>query len=740
MPNIDLSILNQRQTPAFYADTLANRPAAGFVGRIFVSTNTFAFYRDNGTGWDLIGGPGTGTITGSGTSGQIALWDGASTITGDTGLTYNGTDNSLTASKFIVTGGTSSQFLKADGSVDSSSYVPYTGATASLVMGANNILAQNYYVDGNGTNSGGFLGIKQYSGSSSGTNGYTSISALTQNSLYFQFSQTNGTNKTFELSTALLGTTIRQYQLPNADGTLALTSDILNIYNSNGTLSSERTVSLNNFNLIFDGGATTARVRLDADTNVARIFSFATNNLPRFAIRVDGTESGGNTGSDYAIRRYDDAGTFVDAPLTITRSTGQSTFAKKVVIENNAGDQQLQIVSTTAPSLRFDNLQTGATKRAGLGISTATNNFIQGSADRDFCIFNGSTAAASPILFGIYDAGAVNVQEAARISAARNFLLGTTTDAGQKLQVSGSSKFTTTTSPENLRLVYDSTFSDAFIFEDTRSVSGSGTWRMGAGTGGVGFGIYSNTLAATPFFISSTGAATFSNNVNIKTGGASFQWTNSGNNVAILADSGYLRFDTGTSGYNERMRILADGKVGIGNWSVNTPQDLLHVNGAIQVGFVNSLNSAMRLFWNGASSYGAIQTASSSALALNPSGNNVLIGTTTDNGNKLQVSGTATIGKVNSIEDTFTNIGNGATATIYTMAASQMFLVYITEGATNQQVTFTSSVAEGSAFAYVGVISTSGAGLTVTASGLNIQVTNTTGTTITCKHTIIRIK
>jgi hypothetical protein len=437
MPNIDLSILNQRQTPAFYADTLANRPSAGFVGRIFVSTNTFAFYRDNGTGWDLIGGPGTGTITGSGATGQIALWDGASTITGDSGLTYNGTDNSLTASKFIVTGGTSSQFLKADGSVDSNSYVPYTGATASLDMGLNNILGQNYFIRGDNTTSGGYLGFRQFNGSSSGTSGYTSISALAQNSLYLQFSQLDTTNKTIVLNSGLLGTTPRQYQFPDADGTLALTSNILNIYNSNGTLSGERTVSLNGNNLIFDGGASIARVRLDADTNVARIFSFATNSIPRFAIRVDGTESGGNTGSDYAIRRYDDAGTFVDAPLTITRSTGQSTFAKKVVIENNAGDQQLQIVSTTAPSLRLDNAQTGATKRAGLGISTAVNNFIQGSADQDYCIFNSSTTA-SPILFGIYDAGLTNTQEAARISAARNFLIGTTVDNGYKLRVNGS--------------------------------------------------------------------------------------------------------------------------------------------------------------------------------------------------------------------------------------------------------------------------------------------------------------
>jgi hypothetical protein len=53
-------------------------------------------------------------------------------------------------------------------------------------------------------------------------------------------------------------------------------------------------------------------------------------------------------------------------------------------------------------------------------------------------MFNGSTTA-SPILFGIYDT--TNVQEAARISAARNFIVGSSTDTGNKLQVTGISYF-----------------------------------------------------------------------------------------------------------------------------------------------------------------------------------------------------------------------------------------------------------------------------------------------------------
>ena len=588
MPAIDLSILNQRQTPAFYADTLANRPAAGFVGRIFVSTNTFAFYRDNGTGWDLIGGPGTGTITGSGATGQIALWDGASTITGDSGLTYNGTDNSLTASKFIVTGGTSSQFLKADGSVDSNSYVPYTGATASLDMGLNNILGQNYFVRGDNTTSGGYLGFRQFNGSSSGTSGYTSISALAQNSLYLQFSQLDTTNKTIVLSSGLLGTTPRQYQFPDADGTLALTSNILNIYNSNGTLSSERTVALNNFNLIFDGGATTARVRLDADTNVARIFSFATNNLPRFAIRVDGTESGGNTGSDYAIRRYDDAGTFVDAPLTITRSTGQSTFAKKVVIENNAGDQQLQIVSTTAPSIRLDNAQTGATKRAGLGISTATNNFIQGSADGDYCVFNSSTTA-SPILFGIYDAGLTNTQEAARISPARNFLIGTTTDAGYKLNVNGDIR------SGNIKLFQD----------QSRIYSGSINFALNNSTDTVNLLLIDN----------GTGAATFSGSVRT--------------NSSFRTDGGVLQLF--------RASVFRGG--------------LYTYDAAIGSGTDYSTTITSE-----ANTYFLAGGSITRAMSLIGSTGNLLIGTTTDAGQKLQVNGNAAItGQLSAINSVSTD-------------------------------------------------------------------------------------
>lgn len=50
------------------------------------------------------------------------------------GVTLNPSTNAITASKFKVTGGTSSQFLKADGSVDSTAYTTNVGTITGITM------------------------------------------------------------------------------------------------------------------------------------------------------------------------------------------------------------------------------------------------------------------------------------------------------------------------------------------------------------------------------------------------------------------------------------------------------------------------------------------------------------------------------------------------------------------------------------------------------------------------------
>ena len=358
---VDYNILNQKATPSFYADTLANRPAAGYVGRIFVSTDTFAFYRDNGTGWDLIGGPGTGTITGTGASGQIALWNGASTITGDTGLTYDGTANSLTASKFIVTGGTSSQFLKGDGSLDNTTYNTGSGSASQVAFfnGANSITGEN--------------------------------------NLWW-----DSVNNHFGINT-------------NTPGTA------LDIHHDQSTLVQlNQTTATNDTRIAFQ----------NSGTALWRIGSFY--------------NAGAN---DWGI--YDVVGSI--QPLTIKNTTGQTfigpqtSSSGRLVVNNATGDDHIVVLGANSPSIRVRNNGSTPFYQFGLGLSTALNNFIQGSFIGDFCIFNNSLIGTKQILFGIYNSGSGNTEEAVRIAQSKNVLIGTTTDAGFKIDVSGTSRFTDST-------------------------------------------------------------------------------------------------------------------------------------------------------------------------------------------------------------------------------------------------------------------------------------------------------
>ena len=93
--SVDYDVLNQKGSPAWYSDLFANIPTPGYKGRMFISTDTFAFYRDNGVGWDLVGGPGTGTITGAGVSGQVTYFIGTDTIGGNNNLFYDITNGRL---------------------------------------------------------------------------------------------------------------------------------------------------------------------------------------------------------------------------------------------------------------------------------------------------------------------------------------------------------------------------------------------------------------------------------------------------------------------------------------------------------------------------------------------------------------------------------------------------------------------------------------------------------------------
>lgn len=438
MPKIDLSMLNQRQTPAFYADVLANRPAAGFIGRIFVSTNTYAFYRDNGTGWDLIGGPGTGTVTGSGTAGQVTYWDGASSITGSNDLFWDA------------------------------------------------------------------------------TNGH------------------------FGVNTNTPGTALDVHHDQSTVG-------ILN-----------QTVATNDTRIAFQNSGV-------AKWRVGNFYNLGSN--------------------DYAVN---------DATLNINRftvksSSGQTfvgdetTSSGLFVVNNSSGDAHIVALGATAPSIRVRNAGVGASLQFGLGLATTTNNFIQGATGGEFCIFNDSLTA-QPILFGIKDAGLGNTQEAARISAARNFLVGTTTDAGYKLNVNGTALFS-----GNVRIDKSNPL---LVLNDTSGLSAQ-------------IGSFSNNLNLIDNATGTKGLV-----INLSTGAATF------------SDYIYLsKSDSRIIGGNGSGRLI------LANSDTSSYVSIYGSSNGNSIGIISNTYVAL----NSGASYGETMRASSS--------NNVLIGTTTDNGNKLQVNG-----------------------------------------------------------------------------------------------------
>jgi len=79
----DSSVLNQFGSPSINSNIFANRPAFGQAGRLFVSTDTLAIFRDTGTAWDnLTDNPGNiGTleeVTTNGNTTTLGIFAGAS--------------------------------------------------------------------------------------------------------------------------------------------------------------------------------------------------------------------------------------------------------------------------------------------------------------------------------------------------------------------------------------------------------------------------------------------------------------------------------------------------------------------------------------------------------------------------------------------------------------------------------------------------------------------------------------
>jgi hypothetical protein len=417
---VHYEILNQKGTPAFFSDTYANRPAFGFAGRVFISTDTGQIFEDTGSAWTLIADAGVG-------GGTLAS------------VTANG---NTTASGIIVT--------------------------------ANGISGNVISINGNGTTTGDALLFGQFSASNTTYADRTSIWALNRNVLGIGFSQAAGSPKVINFNSDLLsqGTT-ETYYLPNSNGALALSQNSITGYNTypnssfaNSQFYSGVTSPIESH--VFNIGVTGTGQATSADTNRWGVGVYGagyTNGATRSAgVQGDGeVTASGDTGSAIGVRGYATAthsgglniGILGDATGSSTGNYGvytnmtaaANTFANyHLGTAVNYFNGNVLIGLTTSSSklhvLASDGLiGTFATSSAtggyiGLKYNTSSNfgyigsgNFlVTGAAVTDLAI----TTDSGNIVFAT---GAGN--ERTRITSGGNVLIGTTTDNGYKLQVEG---------------------------------------------------------------------------------------------------------------------------------------------------------------------------------------------------------------------------------------------------------------------------------------------------------------
>ena len=65
----------------------------------------------------------------------------------------------------------------------------------------------------------------------------------------------------------------------------------------------------------------------DADAGESRLLQFRTGTSARWKVGANNTaEAGANAGSDFRLQSFNDAGSFIETVLLITRSTGLAAF------------------------------------------------------------------------------------------------------------------------------------------------------------------------------------------------------------------------------------------------------------------------------------------------------------------------------------------------------------------------------------------------------------------------------
>jgi hypothetical protein len=483
--------------------------------------------------------------------------------------------STVTASSFIRSGGTSSQFLKADGSVDSTSYLPLTGGTLTGALGGTSASFSGNLTVSSGNVSGGGIILADDGDIVDLNDGYASLrfslgirifSANRGGSAVITLANTGAISANGNITGAnLSGTNTGDVTIGTANG-LSLSGQALSLGlssgSANGALSSTDWTTFNN-----KQNALTNPVTGTGDNNYIAKFTSTGSTIGNSNIFDNGSNVGIGTASPTLVN--------FGLEFVVSRITGAQQEAQVVIQGNTTTDSNI----------------------GGLHFYNNTNFLANISGAREGANNSGI------IKFSTNNAG--SSAERMRLFSDGNLFVGSSpSNQGFKLHVNGTGRFSSELSINS---------------GATRAL------RIDTNSGVQGISLSPNSI----FGIDEAGV-----------GNGRFIINTSGN-VGIANDSPSFKLDVnGTGRYFQNSSSVGNAtgitlqQSGSGDIAIS-----YQLTGAREwlMGVDNSDSDSFKI-----SNITGSGDFNNTGLCITTSGN-VLIGTTTDNGAKLQVNGGITV-------------------------------------------------------------------------------------------------
>ena len=453
--------------------------------------------------------------------------------------------------------------------------VPYTGATGAVNLGFNSLTTNSINLDGNSAS--GVLNIKSNTTVTTAGASYVSLVSGNVNQLSIWFGA--GNMATF---TAVSLSTSRTYTLPNASGTVALTSDL-----TGGTVTSVAALTIG-----------TSGTDLSSSVANSTTTPVITLNVPT----ASATNRGALSSADWTT--FNNKQNALTNPVTGTgttnylpKFTGTSTIGNSLIQDNGSG-----VGISTSPTAGYLLDVYGI---ATFGASATTGNKVH-------------------IGYGSVPAGAAGI--------------GLWATGGNLFSIVGFGDTTLDSRGSYLLInpnggnVGINTSTPSYQFDVNGTARASNLY-AGSGTGAPSVQVFggasSNSIGGSAYITLQDVTNTRFWGIQADASQKLNFWHYNGGwtSVANISSTGAATFSSS---------VTASG----GNFGGGTPTgSTLFVNGTIDAW--QSSNTLLRL--NHTGSYGKIETFTGGAYgntAINPSGGNILIGTITDRSFKLVVEGT----------------------------------------------------------------------------------------------------